>query len=70
MGIDGYLMFAVGNNRLRHASSGDDVWGRGERIDDLIDEAVDHGGGAVDDATLHTFQSVATYQVGWLLNGY
>ena len=69
MGIDDYLVFAVGDDGFRHAASGDDVGGGGKRGDDLVDETVDHGGGAVEDAALHAFKGVSAYEMGWFLDG-
>ena len=48
-------MVAVGDDSFRHAAGGDDLGGGVEGGEDLVDEAVDHGGGAVEDAALHAF---------------
>ena len=45
------------------------MWGRGECISYLIDEAINHSSGTVKNAALHALESVAPYHVGWLLNG-
>ena len=57
------MMVALGHDVLRHTTCGNNMDCAVECGQEAIQESVDHGGGAVEDAALHALQRISAYQM-------
>ena len=62
-------MTAMGDDGLGHAARSDEMDFARQGGENFFDESVDHGGGTVEDATLHTFEGITTNHVLGFLDG-
>ena len=68
VGVAGDLMLAMGNDGLGHAASSDEM-GVFKVGQEFVDQTVDHGGSTIEDAALHTFERISSYEMAWFLYG-